>query len=97
VTLDDRLPRRRPEVRLEEHDLRSVLVVPESDAVLELNPLARAVWDQCDGTTSISELADAICQVFPVTRDEAIADLSALAGELVAAGLAEWVEGRPPG
>jgi hypothetical protein len=63
---------------------------------LELDPIARAVWEQCDGMTSITELADAVCQVFPVAREEAVADLSALVDELVAAGLAEWAEGTPP-
>jgi hypothetical protein len=93
VSLNDRLPRRRAGVRLEDHELRSVLVAPGGGVALELNPLARAVWEQCDGATRISELADAICQVFPVTRDEAIADLSAIADELVAADLAEWRAG----
>jgi hypothetical protein len=97
VSLHDRLPRRRPDVRLEDRDLRTVLVAPGGGAVLELNPIARAVWEQCDGKTNISELAEAICQVFPVPRAEAIADLAALVDELVAADLAEWVDGTAAG
>jgi hypothetical protein len=85
-----RLPRRRDDVRLYDKELRSYLVVPEEAVAHELNPTARAVWELCDGTTTIDELVDAIRRVFSVDRAVAVADVVTVVDQLEAAGLVGW-------
>jgi hypothetical protein len=86
-----RLPRRRDDVRLHDRELRSFLVVPDRGVTHELNPTARAVWELCDGTTTVDELVVAICQIFSVERENATADVVAIVGQLEAADLVGWV------
>jgi hypothetical protein len=85
-----RLPRQRGDVRLYDKELRSFLVAPEQSVAHELNPTARAVWELCDGATTVDELADAVCQLFPVTHEQAVADVIAVVDRFVMAGLVEW-------
>jgi hypothetical protein len=87
-----RLPRRRDSVRLHDKELRSYLTLPGRRVAHELNPTARAVWELCDGTTTIEELVDAIRQVFSVDRAVAVADVTAVVDELEAAGLVMWAD-----
>jgi hypothetical protein len=87
-----RLPRRRDDVRLHDRELRSYLVVPEGGVAHELNPTARAVWELCDGRTTVEEVVEAICQIFLVERDNATAGVVAIVGELEAAGLVGWAD-----
>jgi hypothetical protein len=92
-----RLPRRRDDVRLFDKELRSFLVAPEQALAHELNPTARAVWELCDGETTVAELADAVCQLFPITHDDAVADVVAVVDRFVDAGLVEWSGGSKEG
>jgi hypothetical protein len=85
-----RLPRRRDDVRLHDRELRSYLVVPDRGVAHELNPTARAVWELCDGATTVDELVVAICQIFSVEREDATADVVAIVGQLEAVGLVGW-------
>jgi hypothetical protein len=91
-TLPDRLPRRRDDVLLFDEDTRSVLAAPDQDVTHVLNPTARAVWELCDGMTTLDELAAAICQVFSVSPEVAAADVSAVIEQLVAAELVVWAD-----
>jgi hypothetical protein len=90
----ERLPRRMPGVEVVDSDTRSVLMEPRHRTTHVLNPTARAVWEMCDGTTTIDELADAICQVFSVSRQEAIAGVAQVIRQLEGAGLVGWTD-RP--
>lgn len=67
------LPQRRSDVKLHEDGDRSTLVTT-SGTRFELNPTARAIWELCDGDTTVDELATAISEVFlidpPAARRE---------------------------
>jgi hypothetical protein len=52
-----RLPRRRDDVLLHDETSGSLLTVPGRDAMHVLNPTARAVWELCDGQTTVDEVA----------------------------------------
>jgi hypothetical protein len=88
----NRLPRRRHDVRLHDQEVRSYLVAPDQGVAHELNPTARAVWELCDGTTTVEELVDAICQVFSVDRSVALADVTTVVDQLETADLVRWVD-----
>lgn len=85
-----RLPVRRTDVSLDGDDIRSVLLDPETGVGHVLNPTARAVWELCDGTTTLDELVDAICQVFSVSHGVALRDVAAVLADLEGAGLVVW-------
>jgi hypothetical protein len=85
-----RLPCRRDDVRLHDRETRSFLVDPDGEVAHELNPTARAVWELCDGTTTVDELVDAITQLFSVDRDVAVADVLDIVGQLEEADLVGW-------
>ena len=89
-----RLPVRRTDVVLDGDDTRSVLIDPGRGDGHVLNPTARAIWELCDGTTTLDELVDAICQVFSVPHGVALRDVAAVLAELEAAGLVSWSNGE---
>ena len=85
-----RLPVRRTDVRLIDEDTRSVLIDDTQGVTHVLNPTARAIWELCDGTTTLDELVDAICQVFSVQHGVALRDVAAVLAQLEDAGLVAW-------
>lgn len=85
-----RLPIRRTDVLLMDEDTRSVLVDPEAGTSHVLNPTARAIWELCDGTTTLDELVGAICEVFSVPHRDALRDVAAVLGRFEDAGLVKW-------
>jgi hypothetical protein len=80
------LPQRRHDVELRDRDDESVLVTP-SGTTYALNATARAIWELCDGTTTIDELADAISAVFAIDRAAAIDDVTTTIDHLRTADL----------
>ena len=82
----DHLPQRSRDVELRETGAKSVLVTA-SGSTFALNPTARAIWELCDGTTTVDELAVAISEVFAIDRATAIDDVTATIEQLRAAEL----------
>jgi hypothetical protein len=85
-----RLPIRHSDVQLHGEGHEALLVVPGRTTAYALNPMARAIWELCDGSTTIEELTDALCQVFDVTRATAGNDVTDVLEGLVAADLVDW-------
>jgi hypothetical protein len=90
-----RLPRRRLDVEVREDGSDSEVVAASSDAVHVLNPTARAIWELCDGATTVDEMVAAICQLFDVPRSTAFRDVHAVIGQLQRAGLVNWSDATP--
>lgn len=97
TTKVQRLPVRRTKVRLIDEDTRSVLIDDQKGVTHVLNPTARAIWELCDGTTTLDELVDAICKVFSVPHGVALHDVAAVLAQLEGAGLVSWGRNDPPG
>ena len=85
-----RLPQRSTDVLLMDEDTRSTLIEPDAGTTHVLNPPARAIWELCDGTTTLDELVGAICEVFSVPHGQALRDVAAVLGQLEQAGLVTW-------
>lgn len=83
----ERLPRKRPDVELHGDGVNACLVEPSAGVTHLVNPTARAIWELCDGTTTVDELVSAICQLFDVSRATAAADVRQVIEELETAGL----------
>ena len=85
-----RLPVRRSDILLADEDTGSLLIDTELGTTHRLNPAARAVWELCDGATTLGELVDAICQVFAVPHEVARRDVATTLEQLQHAGLVSW-------
>ena len=55
-------------------DDEAVLVLPERGEVKVLNQVGARIWELSDGTRTIREIAEAICEEFAVDADAAEAD-----------------------
>jgi hypothetical protein len=88
VTTDThRLPRRREDVELRDDGARTWLIDPRTASTHVLNPTARAIWELCDGTTTVDEVVRAIGEVFDVPPSSSRADVEAVIAQLEGAGL----------
>jgi hypothetical protein len=84
------LPRRRADVELRDEAPQIWLVDPATGAAHLVNSMGRAIWELCDGTITVEELADAISQVFDVPRERAADDVTAVVEQFDDAGLVTW-------
>lgn len=57
------------------------------DFVYTLSPVAGRIWALLDGTRSVDQILDIMCEEYEVGRDTATADLNELLGDLTGAGL----------
>lgn len=73
--LDDR-PRRAPAEVLQRSPQGAILATDDSTPPVELNITALALWDLCDGRTTVSEMADAVLQLFDISPERATADVT---------------------
>jgi hypothetical protein len=73
LTLDR--PRQRTDVAAEPLEDKAVLLDLVSGEYHILNRTGQLVWELCDGTRSIEELADALVAAYGVDRDQAMADV----------------------
>ena len=55
-----------------------------------LNETAAALWELCDGCTTVEEMADAVSLLFDVDRSDLVAGIDRALHELAAAGVIEW-------
>jgi hypothetical protein len=85
-----RLPRRRTDVLLRDEGTESLVIARGQPVPHVLNPTARAIWELCDGATTVDEVVDAICQVFAVPPDRAVDDVIKTLDDLAQAGLVDW-------
>lgn len=58
---------------------------------LRLDDLALALWELCDGETSVAEMVDAICDLFDAPAGVVHDDVTATLRTLGAAGLLVWL------
>ncbi len=74
-----------PQVATRTVDGEAVVVLADSGQVNVLNPVGTRMWELMDGTRSIQKIADAICDEFDVTKEEAERDLEEFVQRLVEA------------
>jgi len=61
--------------------------VGDLDSIYTLNEVGTVVWGLLDGTTTVSQIIDAVSREYEVTREETEADIIELIGSMEAAGL----------
>jgi hypothetical protein len=62
----------------------TVFMSPDGSQVHALNDVGSAIWSFIDGTITLAEIRDRICQEYDVGPDQAERDLLAFVRELVA-------------
>jgi pyrroloquinoline quinone biosynthesis protein D len=84
------LPRQREGIRMLRLDQECVLCDHEGRRLCALNETAAALWELCDGETTLEEMVEAVCLVCNVDRESAAVDIERTLAELSRAGLLEW-------
>jgi len=74
-------PRRAASIQVVDRTGSAKLVDASGSPVLGLNHTALAIWDLCDGSTTIEEMVDAVVSAFLVDADQATADVAAIVAE----------------
>jgi Coenzyme PQQ synthesis protein D (PqqD) len=54
-----------------------------------LNRTALALWDLCDGRTTVAEMVDAVCLLFDIDRERALQDVGSALQTMRTAGVIE--------
>ena len=90
------LPQRRSDVELRDEGQETWLVTGDPAVAHLLNPTARAIWELCDGTTTLDEVVSAICEIFDVPPSTALTDVTNVVDEFAAADLVTWPELSQP-
>ena len=84
-----RKPQRRHDLSVHESEGAFHVVDPGGTPLFRLNDTARALWDVCDGETSIDEMIDAAGQLFAAPSPVLRADVISAIEEFYAMGLLE--------
>lgn len=67
----------------------TVLITPDASQALVLNAVGGAVLDLCDGTRTIDEIVDFICDNVAGAGAEVHEDVATLVAQLIEAGVVE--------
>jgi hypothetical protein len=68
-------------------DGKAVMLTIADSKLHRLNASATRVWQGIESGRTVSEIADALCAEFAVSRERALADVTALLAELHALGI----------
>jgi hypothetical protein len=95
MSLDSQLRKPLPSGRMVFQSLgeEALLYAEESELVCILNPIARFLWERCDGRTTVAELVGLVHQHFQTEADDTVLeDTMAVLERLVQCGLLTWKE-----
>lgn len=85
------VPRHRDGARLRvEANGTTILETPGDAPRVALNPTALALWELCDGETTVQEMVAAAADLFAAADDRLHEDIQRVLAELTEAGLLEW-------
>lgn len=95
----DRVPRPRRGVVLDVDERgRASLASPGGRQMVALDPTATALWELCDGETTLREMVAAVAALFDAEPTVIEREVGAALAALEDAGLLEWLPVRePPG
>ena len=86
VTYDDR-PRRVSGGTVREAEETRIVQQAEPAVQVALNPTAFALWQLCDGCTTVAEMVEAVYDLFDVTPDQAERDVFGGIEQMRSAGI----------
>jgi pyrroloquinoline quinone biosynthesis protein D len=80
-------PTRREQILTQHAADTLVLLDPESGEYFALGEVGARIWELCDGTRSVADLVEILCQEYDAPADVIQADLEELLAELIEAKL----------
>ena len=86
----DRCPRPADGVSLVIGKQRVRLVDPQGRTLHVLNGTALALWELCDGETTVDEMVEAACALFDGDEQTVRLDIEATVDRFTSAGLLTW-------
>ncbi len=92
-------PKRAKDIIARDVEEETVLITPDASRALVLNAIGGAILDLCDGTRTVEDIVDFICNNVAVAdADEVHRDVAALVAQLIEAGVVEDLDpcGPPP-
>lgn len=81
------LPRRLGNVWIKRENNEAAIFDPATRALHRLNPSALAIWELCDGETTIEDMAGAVSELTDVSIADATKDITATLVQLSELGL----------
>jgi len=81
------VPQRRSDVRVRVVDGETVVFDRRRGLIHALNPTAHFIWERCDGTATIADIAQQLAAAFVVDPQTAAADVAAFIAHLHAVEL----------
>lgn len=85
-----RVPAPNPEAAHRLIDDQAVIVLPREGEVLVLNQVGSTIWQLVDGRRREEEIAEALCEVYAVTLEEALRDVRQFLAELGEKRVVVW-------
>jgi pyrroloquinoline quinone biosynthesis protein D len=71
-------------------DLSGIAVDLDSEQAHALNPVGVAVLERCDGTLTVGEIVDEVCDIFDAPREQIGADVRAFLADIAARRMIAW-------
>ena len=84
------MPRRDTAVRLKTKGASHMLLTEQGTKVLLLNETALALWELCDGETTLGEMVAAITDFFEAEPAVINHDVEVALAQMVEAGVVRW-------
>ena len=69
-------PTTRPDLEVRTVDDEKVILDRDCEHIHQLNATASFIWDRCDGTRQVSEIAQELADAFGVTSELTLKDVS---------------------
>ena len=80
-------PQRHPDVLERELPDELILYHPGTDDAILLNRVSAAIWDLCDGTQSLDDIANQVADAFGAAHEEVLGDVKETVTQYLQAGL----------
>lgn len=86
-----RIPRHAPGVVLHQDETTSRLLAAATGAIVTLDALALALWEMCDGETTVQEMTSASVALFDAPQDTVERDITRVLAALEEQLMLEWI------
>jgi hypothetical protein len=89
-------PKQRVDVRVRVVDGDLVVFDRRQTLIHHFNPTARYIWEQCDGTTTVVDIAHRLAEAFGVAPQTAVTDVTVFLAHLYTIELLESQNSSAP-
>ena len=83
----DRVLKRSPDAAYRVYDGQATIVLPSHASVHVLNPIGSFIWENLDGSASLSQILERVLDEYDITREAAETDLRQFVGSLLDQGM----------